>query len=125
MVNTKKNKILLADDSSVNNLLLQDILEEKGFKVTIAESGKIAFKILKKEIPDLILLDIMMPFMDGFEVLKRLKTDINTKDIPVIMVTAKNTQYDRKRAEELGAINYIVKPIDIAKTIKIIKDTLS
>jgi two-component system, sensor histidine kinase and response regulator len=121
---TTEKKILLADDSSVNNLLLQDILEESGYQVIVAESGKKALKLLPKEKPDLILLDIMMPVMDGFQVLEKIKSEEELKFIPVIMVTAKSTQFDKKRAIELGAADYIIKPIDVEDTIERIQRAL-
>ncbi|MFW5886379.1 MAG: response regulator [Bacteroidota bacterium] len=118
-------KVLLADDSSVNNLLLQDILEEHGYQVVVAESGKKALQLLPKEQPDLVLLDIMMPVIDGFEVLEKIKADEKLKHIPVIMVTAKNSPVDKKRSIDLGAADYIIKPIDVDDTIEKIKKALS
>jgi DNA-binding response OmpR family regulator len=108
-----QKKILLIDDSSVNNLLLQNILEDEDFRVMVAFSGMEGLAIISEERPDLILLDIMMPKMDGIEVLQRIVSDIRTKDIPVIMLTAKADKEDERITLELGAADYIIKPVNI------------
>lgn len=110
-------KILVVDDSATNNLLIQSILADQGYEVNIATNGKEALKFISEEKFDLILLDIMMPKMNGFEVLEKLKDDNETSRIPVIVITAKVETKDVKRAIELGAIDYIKKPIDIDEII--------
>jgi twitching motility two-component system response regulator PilH len=76
----------------------------------MAESGQEALRLAMQEQPDIILLDIMMPRMDGYEVIRRLKSDEKTRDIPVVMLTAKSNPVDRQRSRELGAAAYIAKP---------------
>ncbi len=112
----KNKKILIIDDSAVNNVLLENVLEDQNYEVIIAFNGNDAFKAIDKNIPDLILLDIMMPDMDGYKILEELKSKENTKQIPVIMVSAKSDSLDINKAMELGAVDYIIKPINI-KTI--------
>ncbi len=112
----KNKKILIIDDSAVNNVLLENVLEDQNYEVIIAFNGNDAFKAIDKNIPDLILLDIMMPDMDGYKILEELKLKENTKQIPVIMVSAKSDSLDIDKAMELGAVDYIIKPINI-KTI--------
>ncbi len=112
----KNKKILIIDDSAVNNVLLENVLEDQNYKVIIAFNGSDAFKAIDKDIPDLILLDIMMPDMDGYKILEELKAKEKTKHIPVIMVSAKSDSLDIDKAMELGALDYIIKPINI-KTI--------
>lgn len=124
MTNTRK-KILLIDDSSVNNLLLQNILEDEDFEVIVAFSGKEGLTIMKKVIPDLVLLDIMMPGMDGIEVLEEIFAKENLKNIPVIMLTAKTDPADEKKSREIGAVDYISKPVNIEKLIYKVKEILS
>jgi len=103
--------ILVVDDTPDNLTLLSDLLKGS-YKVKIANSGEKALKIaLSDAPPDLILLDIMMPVMDGYEVCQRLKRDPVTMDIPLIFLTAKNEVEDEKKGLELGAIDYITKPI--------------
>jgi DNA-binding response OmpR family regulator len=108
-----QKKILLIDDSSVNNLLLQNILEDENFRVFVAFSGREGLAIISEERPDLVLLDIMMPKMDGIEVLQRIVSDVKTKDIPVIMLTAKADKEDEMLTLEMGAADYLIKPVNI------------
>jgi len=108
---TKKATILVVDDTP-DNLTLMSNLFKDDYKVKIANDGETALKIAASGLPlDLILLDIMMPGMDGYEVCQRLKRDPKTMNIPVIFVTAKIEMEDEKRGLELGAIDYITKPI--------------
>jgi PleD family two-component response regulator len=111
-----KKSILIIDDSSVNNLLLENILLDEGYEVLVTFNATEAFTEIDKKKPDLILLDIMMPGMSGYSVLKKLKTEDKTKNIPVIMVSAKSDEVDIDKSLNSGAIDYIVKPINI-KTI--------
>lgn len=124
MKKNTKSKILVVDDSSVNNLLFQAILEENGHSVLLTFNGNEALKIAIKEEPDLILLDIMMPGMSGFEILEKIVSDDKLKHIPVIMVTAKIDNTDKKKALEMGAIDYIVKPVDIDNTLERVEHAL-
>jgi CheY-like chemotaxis protein len=112
----EQKKVLIIDDSSVNNVLLENVLEDQNYEVLISFRGDEALELINKEHPDIILLDIMMPGMDGYKILEELKSKEPTKDIPVIMVSAKSDSLDIDKAMELGASDYIVKPINI-KTI--------
>lgn len=109
----KKQNILVVDDTKENLLILIGILEDD-YKVSVANNGIKALKIAKKTIPDLILLDIMMPDMDGYEVCEKLKEDPLTSNIPVIFISAKDQENDEVQGLELGAVDYIVKPISEA-----------
>ena len=103
--------ILVVDDTPDNLSLISALLKDE-YKVKVANSGKKALRIMETEHPpDLILLDIMMPEMDGYEVCRRLKENPKTQDIPVIFLTAKATPEDEKTGFELGAVDYITKPI--------------
>jgi CheY-like chemotaxis protein len=124
MSSTSTSRILLIDDSSTNNLLFQSIFEEAGYKVSICFNGKEALRQIHKEIPDLVMLDVMMPGMDGFEVLNSIKTNSATSHIPVIMLTAKNDQESRERALSMGAIDYILKPIGINEILDVVSKVL-
>jgi two-component system, NtrC family, sensor kinase len=107
----KKDSILIVDDAIINIQFLFDLLTQSGFEVAVAQSGERAIEIAEEALPDLILLDIMMPGIDGFETLTRLKSQPKTKDIPIIFITAL-TDIDRKvKGLELGAVDYITKPI--------------
>jgi PleD family two-component response regulator len=121
MNNEHHPKILIIDDSFINNLLFQDILKEAGFKVTALSSSKKAFLKVKENQPDIIILDIMMPEVDGLAVLEQIKTSEETKNIPILMVTADTKSDSMKKAQQLGAVDYITKPIipeDLVKRVK-------
>ncbi|MCD4834478.1 MAG: response regulator [Bacteroidales bacterium] len=116
--------VLIVDDSNTNNFLLQSILESEGICSSIALSGKEAFNYLKIEKPALILLDIMMPSIDGFTVLKKIKSSPETMEIPVVFITAKNDDHLKQKAIEAGAKDLIQKPIDVNKVLDIVKHIL-
>jgi two-component system, sensor histidine kinase and response regulator len=104
-------KILIADDDPVLLELLSYTLEAKGYKVLSANNGKEVLKAAQDLSPDLILLDIIMPEMDGFETCLALKEDIATRDIPILFITAKNQLEDIVKGFEVGGVDYITKPI--------------
>jgi DNA-binding response OmpR family regulator len=105
-------RILVVDDVEVNVRLLEAKLSAEYFNVLTAPDGQTALRLAHDEHPDVILLDIMMPRMDGFEVCRRLKADPHTADIPVVMVTALSESADRVRGLEAGADDFVTKPID-------------
>ena len=105
-----KDTILIVDDVADNLKLLFYDLDDAGYEVLMASSGKEALKIIASTLPDLILLDIMMPQMDGYEVCEKLKSDPRTDSIPIIMVSAKGSENDVIYGLELGACDYISKP---------------
>jgi adenylate cyclase len=102
--------ILIVDDIQKNIQLLGSILGGQ-YRISAAKNGPEALKLVEKVLPDLILLDIMMPEMDGYEVCRRIKADSRTKDIPIIFLTAKTEVADETAGLELGAVDYITKPI--------------
>jgi len=108
-----KYKILVVDDIVANTTLVKSVLSPLGYQMLTANDGIVALEVIKKDKPDLILLDVMMPNMDGHEVVKRLKANPDTKDIPVIFITALNDVRNIVRGFEFGAGDYIVKPFDI------------
>lgn len=117
-------KILVVDDNSNNVRLLKDILEDEYYTVYTTDSGFSVLDMARNLKPDAILLDIMMPGMDGFEVCQLLKRDDEVMDIPVIMVTAKTEGNDLKNAFEIGAVDYIKKPFDELEVIARINSVL-
>jgi DNA-binding response OmpR family regulator len=102
-------KILFVEDEEALQKTLGEILKQEGYEVIPALDGEAGFNLVKPEKPDLILLDLILPKMDGFEVLKRLKADGETKDIPVIVLTNLEGIGDVGKAIELGATTYLVK----------------
>jgi len=110
-VNMQRNTVLLVDDIPANIKILVGALRES-YRLIVATSGPDALKAALEKKPDLILLDVMMPGMDGYEVCKRLKAQRQTADIPIIFVTAMNEEKDETRGFLLGAVDYIVKPVN-------------
>ena len=107
------SKVLVVDDNLQNLELLEAYMEEvEGVTTVSATDGEACLKKVASEKPDLILLDIMMPRMSGFEVCQRLKSDPATRDIPIIMVTALNEMGDVERATEVGANDFVSKPVN-------------
>jgi two-component system, NtrC family, sensor kinase len=124
---TKKEQILVVDDTIANLQLVSDFLRESQFEVRVAKSGVQALKLLDTTQPDLILLDVVMPELDGFETCRRLKDSPQTKDIPVIFMTAvddaSNPLY-KVKGLELGAVDYISKPIQLEEVLARVKTHL-
>ena len=103
-------RILIVDDSPDVRLALATILEDTGHEIVEAEDGDQVFDLAVTQNPDLVLLDVMMPRVNGFDALATLKADTRTNPIPVIMVTAKGRPEDMAMARSLGAVEYITKP---------------
>ncbi len=108
-MSNKQYQILIVDDEANNRKLLHQILKDN-YQLTFSVDGKQALQIAKKIIPDLILLDIMMPEMDGYEVCQKLKSEIKTNKIPVVFITAMDEIEDEMRGFETGCVDYIIKP---------------
>ena len=105
-------KILLIEDNAVNRDLTLFLLESRGYEVLEAASAEEGFEILKSERPDLIVMDIQLPGMDGLEATKRLKANPPTRDIPVLALTSYAMKGDRDAAAATGCVGYVTKPID-------------
>ena len=108
---SEKKTILAVDDKLENLKVLIKYLEDSGFELMVAQSGEEAFKHIERFIPDIILLDVLMPGIDGFETCQRLKANETTKDIPVIFMTALTDTVDKVKGFEVGAIDYLTKPL--------------
>ena len=106
-----KVKILVVDDIPLNVLLVKKMLQPLGLTTDEAEDGVVAMEKIARQKPDLVLLDLMMPRMNGFEVLRRLRADEATKSIPVIILSALNSNDDVAKGIAMGAEDYITKPI--------------
>lgn len=124
MNNTKSN-ILVIDDTPANLRLLVEILKENGYEVRPAPSGESALLAAQGIPPDLILLDIMMPGMDGYEVCQKLKASERTKDIPVIFISAINEVLDKVKAFAVGGVDYITKPFQVEEVLARVKTHLA
>lgn len=106
----KAGKILIVDDTGPNLQLLTNLLRSHGYTVLPASDGELALEIVQSQCPDLILLDIRMPGMDGYEVCHRLKADERTRDIPVIFISILEDEHDKVQGFREGAVDYITKP---------------
>lgn len=111
------------DDSNIRELIVYT-LETTGYKARGFENGKDFFKALSSELPELVLMDIMLPGEDGLGLLKRMKASVQTRDIPVIMVTAKGAEYDKVKGLDLGADDYVAKPFGMMELMSRIKAVL-
>ena len=109
--------ILVVDDQPINVQLLKRKLEREGIRVATASNGLEALASVKQSLPDLILLDVMMPEMDGFEVCQRLQAEEATRSIPVIFITARTSKESKLEGLNVGAVDYITKPIDLDETL--------
>ena len=104
--------ILLVDDSKTELHFLSDLLEKRGYKIRTAEDGEEAMKRLGEETPDLILMDVVMPGQNGFQLTRAITRDPRFVNVPVIMCTSKNQETDKVWGMRQGARDYIVKPVD-------------
>ena len=109
--------VLVVDDEEQNRTLLRDPLEARGYEVAEAENGALALRKIVARLPDVILLDLMMPEMDGFEVCRRLKSDSQTAHIPILMITALSDRKERLMGVSAGANDFLNKPVDIQDVI--------
>ena len=109
------SRILIVDDTQRNIQVLGTILREGGYQLNVAQDGQQALDSVERAKPDLILLDIMMPVMDGFETCKRLKANPDTAEIPIIFLTAKVEAEDIVKGFDLGAVDYVTKPFNAAE----------
>src|SRR5438045_9324789 len=106
------SRILVIEDEPANIQTLSTILKERGYNINIATNGRQGLEVLERIRPDLILLDIMMPELDGFETCRRIKASIAWREIPIIFLTAKTETADIVKGFELGAVDYVAKPFN-------------
>ena len=118
-----KKKILIADDEGTVRLLVEKMLD-KDYIVLEATNGEEAVKIAKAQQPDLILMDLIMPKMDGYAACSEIKADQSTKGIPVVILTAVGHELNKKFATEMGAAGYVTKPFNIQDLINVISPLL-
>ncbi|MEO0803437.1 MAG: diguanylate cyclase [Cyanobacteria bacterium J06642_2] len=118
------NRILIIDDSPNNLRVLSAALSERGYDVRCAKSGAVALRAIEKELPDLILLDVRMPGMDGYEVCQKLKADIRTREIPIIFISALDAAFDKVKAFQTGGADYITKPFQVEEVIARVRHQL-
>jgi len=124
-INPTNNNILLVDDAQVNLRMLSRILKEEGYQVRTASDGASALEDIEASLPNLILLDILMPNMDGYEVCQQLKSQIHTKDIPIIFISSLDQTEDKLKAFALGGVDYVTKPFQTPEVLARVKAHLT
>lgn len=118
-------KILVVDDEEHIVMILKDSLEFSGFQVVTAYNGMEALERVEQDHPDLVVLDIGMPKLDGWEVCRRLKSDEKTKDVPIIILTAYAQASDQRKGAQLGADRFVTKPCDLTYLVEEINTLLA
>ena len=118
-------RILVVDDVAVNREILKRRLVRRGYHIIEASGGREALEILAREAIDLVLLDIMMPDVDGLDVVRTVRATRSTKELPIIMVSAKSFSEDVTQCLELGANDYVTKPVDFEATLGLIRRELA
>jgi two-component system, cell cycle response regulator len=120
-----QEQILIVDDLPENVRLLSSLLREQGYNVASATDGKMALSIVQQEHPDLILLDIMIPQMDGYQVCRHLKSEARTKHIPIIFLSGLDSEFDKIEAFKVGGVDYITKPFFVEEVVLRVKAQLA
>jgi len=121
-------KLLIVDDESHIRMLIEQTLEDledEGVELLFAENGKQALELIKKEEPNLVFLDVMMPIMNGMEVCQKVKKELNLSCVYIILLTAKGQELDRQKGLEMGADRYMTKPFDPDEMLSIAEEILS
>jgi DNA-binding response OmpR family regulator len=118
-------KILVADDDPAIQKVLFQTFQLEGYEVATASDGEEALAELEGELPDLVVLDVMMPKLDGFDVLKRIREDPRTKALPVILLSARSSQEDIWQGWQSGVDYYMTKPFDVEDLLKFLEHVLS
>lgn len=124
MEDKQDHKILVVDDSTTNVVLLEAILDEKGYQIETALNAKEAYAIIENESPDLILLDLLMPKISGFEFLEELRKNPKAKNTPVIVVSALADEENVEKILKMGAVDFIKKPIDLQYLVERVENVL-
>lgn len=120
-----KGRVLVVEDESTIAKTIRLALEAEGFEVRLAGDGLEALKEVRKDAPDIIILDVMLPKFDGFKVCRLLKFDKATGHIPIILSSARNSDADLERGRKAGADEYIVKPFDLERLVEIVKTRIN
>jgi DNA-binding response OmpR family regulator len=122
---TETRRVLVVDDEQSIRLLCRVNLGASGIDVLEADDGETALELARREKPDLVLLDVMMPGLDGWSVARELAEDERTRDIPVVFLTARAEASDRRRGARLGGVGYLVKPFDPVGIGELVEDVLA
>ncbi|MFC1617605.1 response regulator transcription factor [Candidatus Margulisiibacteriota bacterium] len=121
---SEKKRILVVEDELQHQEIIKMVLEEANYEIIFASDGQEALEKARQEKPDLMLLDLMIPKIDGYKVCQMLKFDEDYKNIPIIILSAKNEEEDKELAKKTGADGYITKPFDFSFLVKKVKEFL-
>ena len=124
MTENKDYTILVVDDSTTNVVLLEAILDEKGYQIETALNAKEAYNIIDKQTPDLILLDLLMPKISGFDFLQEIRKKNTTLNTPVIVVSALTDEENIEKIMSMGAVDFVKKPIDLQYLVEKVESIL-
>jgi CheY-like chemotaxis protein len=117
-------RILLVEDNEMNRDAISRLLERRGFSLLLAETGEEGVRLCAEALPDLVLMDLGLPGIDGFEATRRIKADAATRHIPVVALTARALTSDRQAAFDAGCDDYDLKPVDLARLVGKIRQLL-
>jgi CheY-like chemotaxis protein len=120
-----QKKVLVVDDDPLIQKILREPLERAGYHVKVASHGLEALQVVKNQRPDLIILDILMPMLDGFKTARLLKFDKRFKDIPIIVLTSRATEGERKMGENVGANEFLYKPFRLPQVLEVVRRYLN
>ncbi|WP_033066950.1 response regulator transcription factor [Thalassospira australica] len=121
---SKRPKVLIAEDEETIVESLTFLMEKEGYEVSVATDGQTAINMIARDTPDMVLLDVMMPVRDGFEVVRAVRGDSSTQKIPIMMLTAKTREVDRRKGLELGVDDFVTKPFSTRDVVSRVKALL-
>lgn len=128
MANTPDKKVLIVDDEAFIRLLIMQTLEELeelGVEIITSDNGVDALETIKKEMPNLVFLDVMIPRMSGFDVCRKVKRDLAMGEVYIVILTAKGQEYDRQVSQDAGADVYMTKPFDPDELLELARNVLA
>lgn len=120
----ERPKVLIAEDEETIVESLSFLMEKEGYDVSVATDGRTAISMIARDIPDMVLLDVMMPVCDGFEVVRAARNDPKTRQMPIMMLTAKTREVDRRKGLELGVDDFVTKPFSTRDVVSRVKALL-
>ncbi|WP_258547323.1 response regulator transcription factor [Thalassospira xiamenensis] len=122
---TERPKVLIAEDEETIVESLSFLMEKEGYDVSIATDGQMAIAMIVRDLPDMVLLDVMMPGCDGFDVVRAVRENPQTRPVPIMMLTAKTREVDRRKGLELGVDDFVTKPFSTRDVVSRVKAMLA
>jgi|TARA_R100001224_G_scaffold101922_1_gene73691 two-component system alkaline phosphatase synthesis response regulator PhoP len=122
---TERPKVLIAEDEETIVESLSFLMEKEGYDVSVATDGQMAIAMIVRDLPDMVLLDVMMPGCDGFDVVRAVRENPQTRPVPIMMLTAKTREVDRRKGLELGVDDFVTKPFSTRDVVSRVKAMLA